>query len=380
MNTIHKYLKDQESQMLECLKTLVEHETPSAQKVNNDAFAQKIGAIFTKLTGGCVKLIENDIYGNHVYGQVGKADEQILIIGHYDTVWPLGTLARKPFSIDQDRKAHGPGVFDMKVGLVQCMFAVKALNELGIKLNKQIVFLFNSDEEVGSPTSQAIIEEEAKKSSCAFILEPSAGDRTGALKTARKGVGAFKINITGRAAHAGNDHAKGRSAISEMAKQIDAIHAMTDYERGVTLNVGKICGGSAANVVAAECQAEIDLRFWSKDDAEKAEAKLLALTNITPDTTVKVTGGINRPAMERSATSELYELAREIAKSELGIELSEIAVGGGSDGSFTAPYTKTLDGLGAVGDGAHAEHEFIYVDEVVPRTALLALLIERMAK
>lgn len=381
MNTILEQAQAVKTQILGSIKEVVEYESPSRKKELTDKLADKLVADFAKITGGQAKLIPSAEYGNHVLAEWGSGTEQILIIGHFDTVWEEGTLARKPFKIDEAGKAYGPGIFDMKTGLVQGMYALQILRDLKIPLHKKVVMLMNSDEEIGSLSSRALIEAEAKKSSCVLILEPSFGDKIGKVKTSRKGIGIFKIETTGKAAHAGTDHANGESAIEELARQIQYIHSLTDYETGTTFNVGKISGGTAQNVIAAHAVGDIDVRVWNNAESEKAQQMLRGIKAFNPAVKVEVDGVMNRPPLERNeGVVKIYNLAKDIAKRELGIELEEGGVGGASDGNFTAPFAPTLDGLGAVGDGAHAESEFIYVEDVPIRTALLAHLIAELGK
>lgn len=385
MNEVLKYLTAEQDNMLACLKAVVEHETPSkGSKADNDEFAAMFGKKFEELVGGKAEVLYNSAgYGNHLMATYGDGAEQILILCHYDTVWPKTTIVGNPFRVE-DGKAYGPGIYDMKGGIVQGLFAIKALKELGKKLNKKVVFLFTSDEEIGSPSSRGIIESEAKKSKYVLVLEPSAsenGKPIGALKTARKGVGMFDIKVKGIASHAGSAHQEGRSAIGEMAKQVDYIHSLTDHNSGLTLNVGVIKGGTESNVVAAECLASVDVRVWTKEQADMITFQLMNLQPLTPDVKIEVKGGINRPPMERTEdVAKMYEMAKSIAINDLGmIDLPERAVGGGSDGNFTCVLAPTIDGLGAVGDGAHAAHEYLIVAEMPKRAALVALLIEKLA-
>lgn len=385
MNEVLKYLTAEQDNMLACLKAIVEHETPSnGSKADNDEFAAMFGKKFEEIVGGKAEVLYNSAgYGNHLMATYGEGTEQILILCHYDTVWPKTTIVANPFRIE-DGKAYGPGIYDMKGGIVQGLFAIKALKELGKKLNKKVVFLFTSDEEVGSPSSRGLIEREAGKSKYVLVLEPSAsenGKPIGALKTARKGVGMFDIKVKGIASHAGAAHQEGRSAIGEMAKQVDYIHSLTDHNSGLTLNVGVIKGGTESNVVAAECMASVDVRVWTKEQADMITFQLMNLQPLTPDVKIEVKGGINRPPMERTeAVAQMYELAKDIAVNDLGMqELPERAVGGGSDGNFTCRIAPTIDGLGAVGDGAHAAHEYLIVNEMPKRAAMVALLIEKLA-
>lgn len=381
MKTILELAQERKSEILDSIKGIVDYESPSRRKELTDKLADKLVSDFVNITGGTAKTIPSAEYGNHVLAEWGSGEEQILIIGHFDTVWEEGTLARKPFKIDETGKAYGPGIFDMKTGVVQGMYALQILRDLKIPMNKKVVMLMNSDEEIGSLSSRPLIEAEAKKSTCVLILEPSFGDKVGKVKTSRKGIGIFKIETTGKAAHAGTDHANGESAIEELSRQIQHIHSLTNYETGTTFNVGKISGGTAQNVVAAHAVGDIDLRVWNNVESEKAQKILRDIKAFNPKVKVEISGVMNRPPLERNeGVVKMYTIAKEIAKKELAFDLEEGGVGGASDGNFTAPFAPTLDGLGAVGDGAHAESEFIYVEDVPVRTALLAHLIVELGK
>jgi glutamate carboxypeptidase len=284
-----------------------------------------------------------------------------------------------PFRIE-DGKAFGPGVFDMKAGIVQGLFALLALRELRRDIRCKIVFLMTSDEEIGSHTSRALIEAEAARSRCVLVLEPAAGPQ-GALKTSRKGTGTFRIDVKGVSAHAGLEPEKGRSAIEELSRQIVHLHGMSNAERGITLNVGRIKGGTASNVVAPSASALLDLRIQKLADADEVLPRILGIQPFLEGTRLTVQGELNRPPLERSEqVVALYQRACRIAQSEMSFELPETAVGGASDGNFTAPFAPTLDGLGAVGDGAHANHEHIVIEELPRRSALLARLIEELSQ
>jgi glutamate carboxypeptidase len=301
------------------------------------------------------------------------------MLAHFDTVWRKGELEKMPFRIE-DGKAYGPGIFDMKGGLVQGIYALHALKSLKKEIGCKVVFLFTSDEEIGSPTSRELIEEEAKKSKCVLVLEPAMSPN-GALKTSRKGVGLFHLKVTGRPSHSGIDHEKGRSAIEELARQIIYLHSLTNYGTGTTVNVGVIKGGTTSNVVAAEAEAEIDLRVRTQAEAERVIPLILGIQPQTDGTTLNITGGINRPPLERTEqVAKMYEIAKNLAKEKLGFELPEAATGGASDGNFTAPLAPTIDGLGAVGDGAHAVHEHVLISEMPVRSTLVALLLETLAE
>jgi len=303
------------------------------------------------------------------------ATDQILVLGHYDTVWPIGTLAAMPFR-EAEGRLWGPGVLDMKGGVGLFLMAMQGLREAGVAPASNVVLLLNADEETGSHSSRALTERLALQSRAVYVLEPGTG-LEGKLKTARKGVGDFRIRVTGRAAHSGVDFEQGASAILELARQLLEIARFTDPARGITVNPGVISGGTRSNVVAAEAMAHIDLRVARLADAAELESRFHALRPIDPRCALTVEGGLNRPPMERTeAIGHLFARARELGRS-LGLELEESATGGGSDGNFTAALgVPTLDGLGAVGEGAHAPHESILVDRMADRVALLALLFQ----
>lgn len=299
---------------------------------------------------------------------------QILALGHADTVWPLGTLKTMPF-----RRAHGrlwgPGVLDMKAGLVFFIFAMRALLELQIPVPHDVMLLVNPDEETGSKTSRAGTEALAAKSKTVLVLEPGTG-LAGKVKTARKGIGGYLLKVRGVAAHSGVDFENGASAVIELARQIERIAAFTDLERGVTVNPGVISGGTRSNVIAAEASAQIDIRVPGINDAKSLDRKFRSLTPFDKRCSLELAGGLNRPPMERTkAIAALFTLARKLA-ADLGVDLEESATGGGSDGNFTAALgIPTLDGLGAVGEGAHASHESILIDRIPDRVALLANIV-----
>ena len=296
-----------------------------------------------------------------------------LLLGHCDTVWAVGTLAEMPLEVEGDI-LRGPGSFDMKGGLAQGIFALKALHELGLEPPLAPVFLINTDEEIGSIESRPVIEQLAAESARALILEPAAGS-SGQLKTARKGVGDFEIVVRGRASHAGLEPEKGVSAILGMAEIVRTLATLNDYPRGVSVSVGLISGGLRSNVVAPECRAVVDVRAVTVADAERLDREIRALTPPLEGTTLEISGGFDRPPLERTPrNAALWELARATGE-ELGLALEETAVGGGSDGNLTSPYTATLDGLGPVGDGAHARHEHVIISKMVERSALLAALL-----
>jgi glutamate carboxypeptidase len=312
--------------------------------------------------------------GGHIYARPegGRAPAQLLL-GHCDTVWPLGTLHEFPVEV-RDDVVKGPGVYDMKGGLAQMVFVLRAMRDLGLSLTVTPIVFVNSDEEVGSKESTRHIRRLARAVERVFVMEPSLGP-SGKLKTARKGVGRYEITVTGEAAHAGLDPEEGASAILELSYLIQALFAINDPARGTTVNVGTIDGGLRPNVIAPESSATVDVRVPTQEDALHVEATILGLKPVTPGVTLRVEGGMGRPPMERTSRNRrLWETARELGK-ELGLDLREGMAGGGSDGSTTSLFTATLDGLGAVGDGAHSTHEFVYTDRMVERCALLALLL-----
>jgi glutamate carboxypeptidase len=289
-------------------------------------------------------------------------------------VWPLGELARRPFRI-QDGKAFGPGVYDMKGGTVQAIFALQAIMAAKAKMPRKAVFLCTTDEEIGSAAARELIEDEAKKSAYVLVPEPSSGAQ-GAVKLTRKGWGMFDVNVTGRSAHAGNDHAKGINAVEEMARQVIKLQSMTDYGTGTTISAGEIRGGAGYNVIPDKASLKVDLRASTQAELLGARDKILGLTPFLAGATVSVTGGLNRPPLEATpANCALYQKAKQIA-AELGYDLPGTHVGGVSDGNFTSALgVATLDGVGAVGDGAHALHEHLVLAAMAPRAALIAGLL-----
>jgi glutamate carboxypeptidase len=368
------FIDGKKEEMVQLLKEIVERESPSTNKELTDALGSWLAQQFTRLTNGNVTKVENDQYGHHYRAEWGEGDDQLLVLAHFDTVWPEGTLESKPFRIE-DGKAYGPGVFDMKGGIVQGLFALHALETLGKKVNKKVVFLFTSDEEIGSPSSQELIEKEAAKSERVFVLEPAMGEE-GAIKTSRKGVGIFQLQVEGKPAHSGIDPEKGVSAIGELAHQINYLHGLTDFSVGTTVNVGTVKGGTTSNVIAANAEAEIDLRVKTQSEFDRVIPLIQNLDPASEQTNVEVTGGINRPPLERTEdVQSMFSKARSLASEFLDIDLPEKETGGGSDGNFAAQLAPTLDGLGAVGDGAHANHEHLFVKEMPVRSALFALLL-----
>jgi len=378
------YFSERCDEIVSTIRELVEIESPSDNKAAADRVAEAVAHRFSQL-GGKVRIHQAKDFGNHLQVDfAGDSDAKpVLLLGHYDTVYPLGTLATMPCRAVGD-KLTGPGVLDMKSGIALMLHALAALQDWHKQdLPKEawhggspVTVLLVSDEEVGSDSSRSITESLAKEAAAVLVLEPSYGLQ-GALKTARKGVGEYLVKVTGRASHAGLDFQKGVNAILELARQIEKISSFTDLKRGLTVNVGIVSGGSRTNVVPADAAAQVDVRIARLKDATGIDKKLRSLRPFNRKCKIEITGGINRPPMERTAgVAALYAQAFAIAR-ELGWKLGEAAVGGGSDGNFTASMgIPTLDGLGAVGDGAHASHEHILISELPRRAALIAGLIE----
>ena len=368
-------IRSRRDEWLDVLKGLVEHESPSRDKPSLDALATKLAARFEAI-GGEVELVANPDGGDHIRARFfgGCSDRKpALVLGHYDTVWPLGTLATMPFKVEGG-KAFGPGVFDMKASLVEAEFCMGGLRDRDRPPPRPIELLVTSDEEIGSPASRGLIEESAKGSEYVLVLEPPLPD--GSLKTARKGVGHFVVEVEGKPAHAGVEPRKGISAIRELAHQILYLHALTDHEAGVSVNVGVIEGGTTPNVVPARASARVDVRATTIEQAGMIEEAIRQARSYLPGTRLTVHGGFNRPPMERTeGVASLFQRARSIART-IGLELGEGATGGGSDGNFTAAIgLPTLDGLGIAGSGAHAAHEQIDLDSFPERAALLGALL-----
>jgi len=363
--------------LLGLLRRLVQAESPSDNKGAVDACVA-IAAAHAQSLGGRVKLHRQRGYGDVLEARFGPRPKAghakpLLLLGHLDTVWPLGTLKSMPLR-EAEGRLWGPGTLDMKAGVAMAFTAIGLLAEIGL-LQREIVLLLNSDEEIGSPISRPITERLAAASSAVYVLEPAQGL---AYKTARKGTGNWRIEVHGIAAHAGVDFEKGASAIRELARMVEIVSSWTDLKRSLTVSVGLAGGGSKTNVIPAEAWAEVDVRIARKADGRRIERKFAALKPTDKRCTLTVTGGINRPPMERTrGTVRLYRQARALA-ADLGFELNEAATGGASDGNFTSALgIPTLDGMGAVGEGAHASHESIVIEHLAPRTALLAGLLAR---
>ena len=373
MKEFTAYANDHAAEILETLREMVDLESFSTDKVATDVLGAYIKGRL-EAVGATVEVIPQTDVGDHLLAEVGEGEEQVLILCHMDTVWPGGTIQERPFRVENGM-AYGPGILDMKAGIAVTIHALAAMRSLGVTPKQRVRIVINSDEELGSTTSRQLIEEQAKKSTHVYCLEPGAGT-AGALKTGRKGVGMFLVKVTGRAAHAGNEPEKGVSAVEELAHQILRLHSFTDFSIGTTVNVGVINGGSVRNQIAPFAEAMVDLRVASAAEGERVEREILALTPVLKDATLEITGGLNRPPMERTEnTAMLFAAAQNIAQ-PLGITLTEAQVGGGSDAQFAAAAgVPVLDGLGGVGEGPHADHEYIIVDSLPERVALLASLL-----
>jgi glutamate carboxypeptidase len=376
MLSLAEWLRPRKAAMTRLLGQFARAESPSFDKAAVDHFGKIVAAEWRR-RGARVTLLRQRERGDHVRAewnpQGNRAKGQILVLGHLDTVYGLGTLARMPFRVSKGR-AYGPGAFDMKGGLVIALSAVDALTAIGLAPSKRIVFLWTSDEEIGSRTSRAAIEREARRSDAVLVLEPASG-RDGRVKTGRKGVGEIEIIATGRAAHSGLNPEDGVNAIEEIALQIARLSRWNEPARGVTVNAGVIEGGTRTNVVPEIARVLVDVRATRAGDMRALERKFRALRPVLRGAKLQIRGGFNRPPMERKMSVALYTKARALAK-EMGVTLGEAFVGGASDGNFTAALgVPTLDGLGAIGEGAHSPDENILTCSLPERSALLARLL-----
>jgi glutamate carboxypeptidase len=369
------FVRGERPGMVELLQRLALAESPSDDPA---AVAPVMELLATELgrVGLAVRRLRGRVSAGTLYARPrprGAGRPVQLLVGHCDTVWPVGTVGRMPVRVEGEI-LRGPGVFDMKGGLVQMLYALRAVRELGLRPPADAVAVINSDEEIGSPDSTPLIRRLARRAARAFILEPAYG-LSGKLKTARKASGGFTIIVTGRAAHAGINPEEGASAILEMSHQVQRLFALNDAARGITVNVGTIDGGLRSNVVAAEVRATVDVRVRTRADAIAVDAAIRGLRRVNPHTTIQVEGGITQQPMEPAPRNQaLWRLAQNLGR-QLGLELDQAAVGGASDGNTTSQYTATLDGLGAVGDGAHADHEQALIPRMAERCALLVLLL-----
>jgi glutamate carboxypeptidase len=363
-------------QMLSLLRAFVVAESPSLEKSPADRCCAIVATEWRK-RGPRVERLAQKHRGDHLritwQPPSSRPTGQLLVLGHYDTVYATGTLATMPFRVAAG-KVYGPGTFDMKAGIVQALFALEALQQLRTFLSKQIVFLWTSDEEIGSDSARKLIESEARRSDAVFVLEPSFGPR-GLLKTARKGVGEAEIVVHGRASHAGLAPQEGVNAVHELARQIARLEQWNDLRRGISVNADIIEGGTRVNVIAERARAVIDLRALRLADMRQLEKRLRALQPLTRGARLEVRGGFNRAPMERKVSAALFSRATSLA-AQMGLSIGECIAGGGSDGNLTAALgIPTLDGLGAVGDGAHSAHEHIITKTMPQRAALLAALL-----
>ena len=372
MDPVLRWATDRQPNLISLIRQFVECESPSDSIADVRRFLDLLmasvdGIATVRKQNGSV-LCKFKLPGHR------RKSGQILALGHGDTVWPLGTLRAMKFR-EAEGRLWGPGVLDMKSGLAFFIFAMRAIRDLDLPVAKEVIMLVTPDEETGSRASKSLIEASAKQSQAVLVLEPGTG-LEGKPKTARKGIGDYRLSVQGIAAHSGVDFEKGASAVLELARQLERIAGFTDLKRGITVNPGVISGGTRSNVIAAEAQAHIDMRVPRMRDAAAIERKFRALKPIDKRCTLTLTGGLNRPPMERSkGIAALFQLARREART-LGIKLEESSTGGGSDGNFTAALgIPTLDGLGAVGEGAHASHESILIDRMADRVALLAKLV-----
>lgn len=374
--SLFQLLRPRVRQMLDTLHSLVTHESPSTEKIPTDRCGHFLADLWLQHKT-LVNVVTQKHRGDHLRvvwpGTKPRPKDQLLVLGHFDTVYPTGTLAKMPFRL-QAGKAYGPGTFDMKAGIVQALFALQTLQQSRIPVNKSVVFLWTSDEEIGSESSRKLIESEARRSDAVFVLEPSFGPR-GLLKTSRKGVGEAQLAVHGRASHAGLAPEKGINAIHELAAQIARIEKWNDPRRGVTINANIISGGSRTNVIADHATATLDLRAWKLSDMNALEKRLHSLKPSHRGAKLEFHGGFDRPPLERKYSTALFIHAKNIG-AQMGVSLGEASAGGGSDGNLTAALgIPTLDGLGAVGDGAHAPHEHIITKYLPERAALLAALL-----
>ncbi|MGC2287163.1 MAG: M20 family metallopeptidase [Candidatus Acidiferrum sp.] len=371
-----RLLKNRLPEMLSTLQRLVLLESPSLEKTPSDRCCDALAAEWRK-RGAHVERIAQKRHGDQLrvtwWPLKSRPTGQFLVLGHYDTVYSTGALAKMPFRVSGG-KAYGPGIFDMKAGIVQALFALETLQKTKAPLTHRLIFLWTSDEEIGSDVSRKLIEAEARRSDAVFVLEPSLGPR-GLLKTARKGVGEAQLIVHGRASHAGLAPQEGVNAIHELSRQLTRIQQWNDPSRGVTVNADIIEGGTRVNVIPERAKAVLDLRALRVADMRRIERQLHALRPILPGAKLEILGGFNRSPLERKSSSALFAKARSLA-AQIGLSLGEATAGGGSDGNLTAAVgTPTLDGLGSVGHGAHSKDEHILANTMPARAALLAALL-----
>ena len=374
-----RHLRARRDELLSLTRALCEAESPSGDAEGSRAVVRLLEEAAARLEdiASCERIAAPESFGEHfrmrAFVEGAREERTLLLLGHTDTVHPRGTLLDRPWR-EEDGRIYAPGVFDMKAACAVAVEALRACAALNAKPRRPVVLLLTCDEESGSHSGRALVEEEARRAEYVLVLEPSAPG--GRAKTARKGTGLFTLSVEGRAAHAGLEPEKGVSAILELARQVERVASLARPELGTTINVGTLSGGTHSNVVAAEARAEVDVRFSTLEEARRVEDAMRDLRPFDPRAAIKVSGGINRPPMERTeAVAALFEKARRVA-AEFDFELGETSVGGASDGNFAAAYcAAVLDGLGVEGDGAHASHEHILADRLVPRAAFLATLM-----
>jgi glutamate carboxypeptidase len=368
-------VRSERTLLIDLLEELTAAESPSAHPDIHDRIRRALATMFLDVDFA-VREVGRRGAARHMFARPVDRERHKplqLVVGHYDTVWPVGTLAERPFTVDGN-VIRGPGVFDMKGGIVMCLLAFRSIARLGLDLPATPVVFINADEEIGSRSSSRYIRQLARHSARALVLEPAMGD-AGLIKTERKGIGRYTITVYGKAAHAGLDPEGGASAILELSHVIQTLFALNDPAAGVTVNVGTVDGGIQPNVVAPHSSCVVDVRVPTVADGERIDAAIHSLEPSTEGVRLRIDGAIGRPSMEATPRNQaLWKQARALG-SELGLDLAAARAGGGSDGNTTSQFTATLDGLGPVGDGAHAAHEFLYVDETLERAALLALLL-----
>ena len=373
MNEIREYFNMQKNDMISDLKTLIEMETPSTDKAMLDKFASFMGEYIKRNTGLYPEIIDSDTAGNTLRLKIqGKRDGQVLLLCHYDTVFPAGTLKARPFRI-ADGKAYGPGIFDMKTGIIQTIYALKALIKNNQLLNS-VVLLITSDEEIESGSSKDIIIGEAKKSLYTLVMEPSLN---GSLKTERSGVGTITVKVYGKASHAGLDPESGANAIYEMALMVPEIISLNDKNKGTSLNLDVINGGGRTNVIPDFCQGIMDIRYRIPEESDRVIRALNKIPVKIRGTRRELEYTLRPPLIKTEKSEELYEKIKKLG-SEIGVELSQASVAGGSDGNFCSYYCPVIDGLGAVGAGAHSDNEYVLVDKIPERTALLYMILQNI--
>lgn len=376
MSNLIEFFLSRQLETIQLIRNLVESETPSGDVARIAVMVEHLAALLRELDAKIEIFATSNgssLYARFAEGDV-ESDKPLLIVGHCDTVWPLGTIAERPFKIE-DGRMYGPGVFDMKSGLVVMLEALRAIKELDLKTRRPIEVFLSCDEEQGSPSTRQLIEDIAQSAYAALVLEPCLPG--GKLKTSRKGIAQYQLIARGRSAHAGVAPEKGISAVEELAQQIIKLHSLTNHTEGISINVGVIQGGTMSNVVAAEARAEIDIRFWTNEQQQKLAFALENLKPVLNGAEIELTGKVNRPPLERSEKiAELFKHAQKLSL-ELGFELHEGKTGGGSDGNFIAALgVPVLDGLGPDGDGAHADYEHVLIENLAPRAALITRLLE----